>query len=128
MEKSYVSTTFLPSRFTLVKKRVPVKVNSKNKTGFSYGFEENPLATLNLFKKISSQLPESKGHVLIIGFKENNTSEVLEIIRSDINLKADFLSRKICKDLQILSRYRWSRMQLEEKGFVSLKIQFAHAA
>lgn len=128
MEKTYVSTTFLPESFYLKKNKVPVQANPSNKTGFSYGFGENPEATHSLFLRFAGQLPAAKGVALILGINKDNTSRIIDLLDSPYNLREDFLVPKITEGPKSISRYRWARMQLEVNGFVSLKIQLAHAA
>lgn len=121
MQKNYLSTTLLPETFFIVHKRVPVNVNPKNKTGYSYGIAADPAATRALFATFVRQLPAAQGSAVIIGVNNANSSKIIDIIDSAYELRKDFLTPKTIG----ISRYQWALKQLLENGFVFLKIQIS---
>jgi hypothetical protein len=79
--------------FSIVRRRVQIAPNKKNKSGFSYENQIDTTATRVAYSTFVSSLPASPGS-LIVYKKVRGILEPSEVLRSDENLRQLFSSPK----------------------------------
>ena len=121
MSKKLIPIKGTDRSFTIVRRRVKLAPNTKNKTGFSYENQVDLHATRALYSTILDGIPAAPG-ALVVYKKFGDNLIPSEILRCDENLRQKFSSPKgNCHRFPLLLSYL-------EQGYASVVIQLARPA
>lgn len=102
--------------FSILRSKIPTSPNPKNKTGWSYDFEDNLKKTkLNYFQKILPEIPNKPGYI-IFSIIHNNQTKTIKILNSYENMRLHLKSLKI---------FDWLIQEIYKNQISKITIQIA---
>lgn len=108
--------------FSLKYTRITVGESSKNKSGLAYKLIDDVIGSKEAYVKFKDELPISAGVVALLGLNEKNVWEIVELVKSDDSLRAEFSKVKLMNGSK-LSRFTWMVNKIKNQGFKSFKFQ-----
>jgi hypothetical protein len=111
-----------------LKKRVELgELDEKKAFKKRYVMKDNPDVNIELFRKILRKLPSMPGNlVLIRNFA--GKMEIIEVFKSEIDLREDFKNSKKRLNGEQLNRYSWLKKLIKENGISSVQFLIGRVA
>ena len=81
-----------------------------------YEYKEDSKMNFELYRKILQKLPNKPGYLVLAKVNENNKMIILEIFKSEIDLREDFKYSKIQSITEEVDRYSWLKNLSKEEG------------
>lgn len=113
-------------------KRVEISHSEKEfeKTSTKKKFEylEDPDSNLDLYRLILRKLPNKPGCLVLAKVDKNNKMIILEIFKSEIDLREDFKYSKKQSISEEIDRYSWLKQIAKEDGIREIRFLIGRAA
>jgi hypothetical protein len=93
-----------------------------------YEYKEDSMMNLDLYRKILQKLPNKPGCLVLAKVDKNNKMIILEIFKSEIDLREDFKHSKKQSKAEEIDRYSWLKNLSQEEEIKEVRFLIAKAA
>jgi len=128
MTNKIVAQKPFPIGFNEKKTRIETGESVKTKSKKTYSLIFNQTSTQELYQNFFNQIPPRPGILIIMGLRKDKSSFVLEILRSNDNLREVFNTPKINPDGTLKSRLNWLMETKANKNLRRIYLQLASAS
>jgi hypothetical protein len=92
-----------------------------------YEMKDNPDVNLELYRKILRKLPSMPGN-LILAKSSDGKLEIIEVFKSELDLREDFKNSKKQLNGSELDRFNWLKKLTKENGIGSIQFLIGRAS
>ena len=92
-----------------------------------YEMKDNPDVNLELYRKILRKLPSMPGNLILAKSSEGKL-EIIEVFKSELDLREDFKNSKKQLNGSELDRFNWLKKLTKENGIGSIQFLIGRAA
>lgn len=92
-----------------------------------YEMKDNPDVNLELYRKILRKLPSMPGNLILAKSSEGKL-EIIEVFKSELDLREDFKNSKKQLNGSELDRFNWLKKLTKENGISSIQFLIGRAA
>lgn len=92
-----------------------------------YEMKDNPDVNLELYRKILRKLPSMPGNLILAKFSDGKL-EIIEVFKSELDLREDFKNSKKQLNGSELDRFNWLKKLTKENGIGSIQFLIGRAA
>lgn len=111
-----------------LKKRVEEgELDEKKAFKKRYEMKDNPEVNLELYRKILRKLPSMPGNLIL--FKSSDGKmEIIEVFKSEFDLREDFKNSKKQLNGKQIDRFNWLKILTKENGIGSIQFLIGRSA
>jgi hypothetical protein len=104
------------------------ELNEKEAFKKRYKYKEDPDMNFNLYRNILQKLPNKPGCLVLAKVDKNNKMIILEIFKSEIDLREDFKYSKKQSISEEIDRYSWLKQIAKEDGIREIRFLIGRTA
>jgi hypothetical protein len=92
-----------------------------------YEMKDAPETNLELYRKILRKLPSMSGNLILTKISEGKM-EIIEVFKSELDLREDFKNSKKLLNGEEFDRFNWLKKLIKENGINSVQFLIGRAA
>ena len=92
-----------------------------------YEMKDNPDVNLELYRKILRKLPSMPGNLILAKFSDGKL-EIIEVFKSELDLREDFKNSKKRLNGGEIDRFNWLKKLTKENGIGSIQFLIGRAS